>query len=120
MLTSLDQASLTRMGVDMALEDLVLKRAGFAAEAGADGVVASAREAAAIKARFGDALKIVTPGVRPAGAHANDQKRVVTPAEAIAAGADYLVVGRPIVGAPDPRAAAQAIVREIAGTDSRK
>ena len=119
-LTSLDQASLTRMGVDMALEDLVLKRAGFAAEAGADGVVASAREAAAIKARFGDALKIVTPGVRPAGAHANDQKRVVTPAEAIAAGADYLVVGRPIVGAPDPRAAAQAIVREIAGTDSRK
>jgi orotidine-5'-phosphate decarboxylase len=113
-LTSLNQDSLTRMGIDMALEALVLKRAEFAAEAGADGVIASAKEAAAIKARFGAALEVVTPGVRPAGADANDQKRVVTPAAAIAAGADRLVVGRPIIAAADPKAAAAAIQTEIA------
>lgn len=113
-LTSLDQASLARAGIDMRLEDLVLKRAEFAAEAGADGVIASAKEAAAIKARFGSALEIVTPGVRPAGAGADDQKRVVTPAAAIAAGADRLVVGRPVVSAKDPKAAACAIQEEIA------
>ncbi|MAW79132.1 MAG: orotidine-5'-phosphate decarboxylase [Parvularcula sp.] len=113
-LTSLDQESLAKMGIDMALPDLVLKRAEFAAEAGADGVVASAKEAAAIKARFGDALKIVTPGVRPAGADANDQKRVVTPADAIAAGADHLVVGRPIIAAKNPQIAARDIQQEIA------
>ncbi len=113
-LTSLNQDSLTRMGIDIALPDLVLKRAEFAAEAGADGVIASAKEAAAIKARFGDALTIVTPGVRPAGADANDQKRVVTPADAIAAGADHLVVGRPIIAASDPAASASAIQDEIA------
>lgn len=112
-LTSLDQASLTKMGIDMPVADLVLKRAEFAAEAGADGVVASAKEAAAIKARFGDALKIVTPGVRPAGASADDQKRIVTPAAAIAAGADHLVVGRPIIAAKDPMLAARAIQDEI-------
>jgi orotidine-5'-phosphate decarboxylase len=95
------------------LEDLVLKRAGFAAEAGADGVVASAREAEAIRARFGERLLIVTPGVRPVGADNNDQARAVTPAEAIRAGADYLVVGRPIVAAADPAAAARAIIDEI-------
>lgn len=113
-LTSLNQDSLTKMGIDIALPDLVLKRAEFAAEAGADGVVASAKEAAAIKARFGDALKIVTPGVRPASSDANDQKRVVTPADAIAAGADHLVVGRPIIAAKDPAASAAAIQDEIA------
>ena len=114
-LTSLDEQALRKSGIDMAVQDLVLKRAEFAVEAGVDGVVASAKEAATIKARFGDALTIVTPGIRPAGAAANDQKRVVTPADAISAGADYLVVGRPIVGAEDPAAAAAAIVREIAG-----
>jgi orotidine-5'-phosphate decarboxylase len=113
-LTSLNQESLAKMGIDIPLADLVLKRAEFAAEAGADGVVASAKEAAAIRARFGDALKIVTPGVRPAGADANDQKRVVTPADAIAAGADHLVVGRPVIAAKDPMAAARAIQQEIA------
>lgn len=112
-LTSLDQASLGKMGIDMALPDLVLKRAEFAAEAGADGVVASAREAAAIRARFGDALSIVTPGVRPAGAAADDQKRIVTPKQAIQAGASHLVVGRPILNAPDPQAAAKSILEEI-------
>lgn len=113
-LTSLTQGSLVRAGISMKLDDLVLKRAEFAAEAGADGVVASAREAAAIRARFGEALLIVTPGVRPAGADAHDQSRVVTPTEAIRAGADYLVVGRPIVEASDPAAAAQAIAADIA------
>lgn len=112
-LTSLTQDSLTRSGITTKLEDLVLKRAEFAAEAGADGVVASAKEAAAIKSRFGDALRIVTPGVRPAGADANDQKRVVTPAAAIMAGADYLVVGRPIVDAIEPAEAVRQIVAEI-------
>jgi len=116
-LTSLNQESLKKMGVDMALEDLVLKRAEFAAEAGADGVVASAREAAAIKARFGDALTIVTPGVRPAGVSADDQKRVVTPAQAIKTGADYIVVGRPIIAADNPSAAASAILKEMTGAD---
>lgn len=113
-LTSLDQAALKKSGIDIPVEDLVLKRAEFAAEAGADGVVASAKEARAIKSRFGDALKIVTPGIRPAGAAADDQKRIVAPADAIAAGADYLVVGRPIIAASDPRAAAAAIQEEIA------
>lgn len=114
-LTSLTQESLAQSGVDMKLEDLVLKRAQFAAEAGADGVVASAREARAIKRRFGDSLLVVTPGVRPKGADANDQARVVTPADAIGAGADYLVIGRPIVDAADPARAARAITMEIAG-----
>ncbi len=114
-LTSLNQQSLKTAGIDMKLEDLVLKRAEFAAKAGADGVIASAKEAAAIKARFGDALLVVTPGVRPAGAAADDQKRVVTPAAAIAAGADHLVVGRPIIAADDPAAAAAAIQAEISG-----
>lgn len=113
-LTSLTQDSLAESGVTMKLEDLVLKRAEFAAKAGADGVVASAREAEAIRARFGGALLIVTPGVRPAGASVDDQKRVVTPAAAIRAGADHLVVGRPVLAASDPAAAARAIQAEIA------
>ncbi|GJL94873.1 MAG: orotidine 5'-phosphate decarboxylase [Hyphococcus sp.] len=115
-LTSLNQESLKKAGIEMDIEALVLKRAEFAAEAGADGVVASAKEASAIKARFGDALKIVTPGIRPPGAAANDQKRVVTPADAINAGADHLVVGRPIIAADDPANAASQIVQEIAGS----
>lgn len=113
-LTSLDQAALARAGIATPLAELVLKRAETAAECGADGVVASAAEASAIKARFGDRLLVVTPGVRPAGAAAHDQKRVLTPAAALAAGADYLVVGRPIAEADDPQAAARAIVEEMA------
>jgi len=112
-LTSLDQAALQKSGIETPIADLVLRRAEFAAEAGADGVVASAKEAAAIRARFGGALSIVTPGIRPAGAAADDQKRIVTPATAIAAGADYLVVGRPIVANDDPAKAALAIAKEI-------
>jgi orotidine-5'-phosphate decarboxylase len=78
-----------------------------------DGIVCSAEEAARLRQMVGS-LSLVTPGIRPAGADAGDQKRVMTPAKAIAAGANYLVVGRPIVEAPDPKAAAQAIVAEIA------
>lgn len=114
-LTSLNQESLARAGIDMPLEDLVLKRAEFAAEAGADGVVASAKEAAAIKARFGDALTVVTPGVRPQGVSADDQKRIVTPAMAIKTGADHIVVGRPIIAANDPHSAAKGILRDLDG-----
>lgn len=113
-LTSLTEENLADSGIAMKLEDLVLRRAEFAAEAGADGVVASAREAEAIRKRFGAALLIVTPGVRPAGAAPDDQKRVVTPAAALRAGADHLVVGRPIVAARDAAAAARAIQAEIA------
>jgi orotidine-5'-phosphate decarboxylase len=113
-LTSLDQAALAAAGVASRLEDLVIRRAERAAAGGADGVIASASEAERIRARFGDRLLIVTPGVRPKGAAAHDQKRVATPAAAVRAGADYLVVGRPIVEAGDPAAAAAAIVAEIA------
>lgn len=116
-LTSLNQESLTRAGIDIKLEDLVLKRAEFAAEAGVDGVVASAKEATAIKQRFGNELTIVTPGVRPKGVSADDQKRVVTPAEAIKSGADHIVVGRPIIAANDPFAAAKDILKDLASTE---
>lgn len=113
-LTSLDQAAIEAAGIAMKIEDLALKRAELAAELGADGIIASPREAGAIRARFGDRLQIVTPGVRPAGASADDQSRIATPAAAIEAGADRLVVGRPVTTAPDPAAAARAIVAEIA------
>lgn len=112
-LTSLNTESLAKMGITTPVADLVLQRAEMAAEAGADGVIASPHEAAAIRARFGGALKIVTPGVRPGGAATDDQKRVMTPAEAIKAGADHLVVGRPIVGADDASQAAKQIAAEI-------
>jgi len=113
-LTSLTQESLAESGITVDLETLVLRRAEIVAAEGADGVVASAREAAMISARFGEDLLIVTPGVRPDGASLDDQKRVVTPAAAIAAGSDYLVVGRPIVAAGDRREAAAKIQAEIA------
>lgn len=113
-LTSLDAADLQQQGIGMAPADLVLHRARLALDAGFDGVVASAREAAAIRAALGKDLLIVTPGIRPAGAALGDQARAATPGEAIAAGADYLVVGRPITAAPDPAAAARQIASEIA------
>ncbi len=112
-LTNLDADDLKAQGIDVSPADLVLRRAAMAQECGVDGVVAAAREAAAHRARRGPDLLIVTPGIRPAGAPVQDQARVATPAEAIGAGADYLVVGRPITRADDPRAAADAIVAEI-------
>lgn len=113
-LTSWDQKTLDVHGIPGSVMDLVLKRAEIAANCGADGIIASAQEAAAIKARFGTDLSIVTPGIRPKGAASDDQKRIVTPRDALHAGADRLVVGRPITKADDPAAAAKAILREIA------
>ncbi len=118
-LTSLDRADLDAALIrEGALEDIVQERAARAMEAGAHGVIASPREAAAIRA-LPEAVGrlIVTPGVRPAGAAPGDQKRIATPAEAIAAGADHIVVGRPVLTADDPRAAALGIQREIAAAD---
>ncbi|MCE5973345.1 orotidine-5'-phosphate decarboxylase [Sinirhodobacter sp. WL0062] len=114
-LTSLDRGDLDGALIkEGEIADLVIERAARAFEAGADGVIASPREAAVIRALPQAAGKlIVTPGVRPAGAALGDQKRVETPATALAAGADHLVVGRPIWAAPDPVAAAQAILSEI-------
>ena len=113
-LTSYDDADLAAAGYDFTVPELVAERAAQARDIGVDGVVCSAEEAANIRAIVGTKLALVTPGIRPAGAAAGDQKRIMTPAAAIAAGADYLVVGRPILAAPDPKAAAEAIVAEIA------
>ena len=114
-LTSLDRADLDGALIkDGDIRDLVQERAGNAFAAGADGVIASPQEAALIRALPEAAGKlIVTPGVRPAGAALGDQKRVATPAQAIADGADHIVVGRPIWAAPDPAAAARAILAEL-------
>jgi len=113
-LTSYDDADLAAAGYDFTVADLAAERAAQARDIGIDGVVCSAEEAVKIRGIVGAKLALVTPGIRPAGAAAGDQKRIMTPAAAIAAGADYLVVGRPIVAAADPKAAAQAIVAEIA------
>jgi orotidine-5'-phosphate decarboxylase len=113
-LTSFDQRAVAEMGYAGSIEDLVMQRARVALESGCDGVIASGLEAPRIKAAFGSRLLVVTPGVRPAGAGTQDQKRVVDVAQAFANGADYIVVGRPIRDAADPRAAAQAIQTAIA------
>jgi orotidine-5'-phosphate decarboxylase len=113
-LTNLGAADLVQQGIDHPPAELVLHRAMLAKEAGFDGVIASGHEAAAIRSKAGSGFLIVTPGIRPEGTPAQDQARAVTPSQAIAAGADYLVVGRPITRAPDPRAAAEAIAGEIA------
>lgn len=113
-LTSFDQENLAEMGYAGSVEDLVLQRARAALESGCDGVIASGREAPKLKAAFGGKLLVVTPGVRPAGASAADQKRTVDVAQAFANGADYIVVGRPIRDAADPRAAAESIQGSIA------
>jgi orotidine-5'-phosphate decarboxylase len=115
-LTNLAPADLVEQGCDHPLAELVLHRARLAMECGFDGVIASGHEAAKIRSATGPDFLIVTPGVRPQGADAQDQTRAVTPASAIKAGADYLVVGRPITRAADPRAAAEAIVAEIDAT----
>jgi len=116
-LTSLDRADLDASLIKQGdLHDLVLERAARAFDAGADGVIASPQEAAAIRALpEAEGRLIVTPGVRPAGAALGDQKRVASPAQAIADGADHIVVGRPIWQAANPRAAADAILSEISG-----
>lgn len=113
-LTSYDDADLAAAGYEMSVKELAVARAAQARDIGVDGLVCSAEEAASLRDIAGPGLVLVTPGIRPAGSATGDQKRIMTPARAIEAGADYLVVGRPVVAAPDPKAAAEAIVQEIA------
>lgn len=113
-LTSLDDVELGKIGLRGSVVEQVLRLTALARSNGCKGVVASAREAAALREEFGRDLTIVTPGVRPAGSGHDDQIRVVTPAEAIAAGASHIVVGRPITEAQDPAAEARAILAQIA------
>jgi orotidine-5'-phosphate decarboxylase len=113
-LTSMDAEDIREMGFPCNVEELVLARATKALNAGCDGVIASAQEATMIRKQTNNKLMIVTPGIRPEGSVRGDQKRTATPTEAIHAGADYLVIGRPITSASDPRQAANSIISEIA------
>jgi len=113
-LTSYDDADLAAAGYDLSVGELAAARAAQARDTGVDGLICSAEEAANLRGIVGPSMVLVTPGIRPAGSATGDQKRIMTPAKAIDAGADYLVVGRPIVEAGNPKAAADAIVAEIA------
>jgi orotidine-5'-phosphate decarboxylase len=113
-LTSYDDADLAAAGYELGVGELAAARAEQARDIGVDGIVCSGEEAAMLRPVVGANMLLVTPGIRPAGAASGDQKRIMTPTAAIAAGADYLVVGRPILEAQDPKAAADAIVAEIA------
>jgi orotidine-5'-phosphate decarboxylase len=113
-LTSYDDHDLAEAGYQISVDDLVAERAHRAQDIGVDGIVCSPEEAGPLRLIVGPTMALVTPGVRPAGVAPNDQKRVTTPRRAIEAGADYLVVGRPIVESNDPRSAAEAVVAEIA------
>lgn len=113
-LTSYDDGDLHAAGYRLGVSDLAEARAQQAQVLGVDGLVCSAEEAASLHKIVGHQMSLVTPGIRPAGSAVGDQKRIMTPSRAIAAGADYLVVGRPVMEAPDPKAAAEAIVAEIA------
>ena len=112
-LTNLENGDFREWGYDGTIEQVVVARAKMAADVGCDGVIASGKEPTLIRSAIDSPLLIVTPGVRPAGTGVNEHARATTPRQAIHAGADYLVVGRPIRDAPDPRAAAQAIVDEM-------
>lgn len=113
-MTSYDDGDLSRAGYSIGVRDLVARRADQAVEAGIAGLILSAQEVHAMRRRVGRKLRLVTPGIRAAGDAAGDQKRVMTPAAALAAGADHLVIGRPITRADDPRAAAERMLGEIA------
>ncbi len=113
-LTSYDDSDLHAAGYRLGVSDLVEARAQQAQVLGLDGIVCSPEEASGLRKIVGHQMTLVTPGIRPAGSDVGDQKRIMTPARAIAAGSDYLVVGRPITGAADPRAAAEAVHAEIA------
>ncbi len=111
-LTSSDETTLREVGVAAGMEAQVLRLAHLGAECGIGGIVASPHELAALRLAHGSKIKIITPGIRPAGSVAGDQKRAMTPAEALKAGADFLVIGRPITAAPDPFAAFEQIVAD--------
>lgn len=113
-MTNLDFRDLAEQGVTRPPREMVLHRARLAQAAGLEGVIASPQEASTLRIALGPKLEIITPGIRPAGSDKGDQSRTATPAEAIAAGADKLVIGRPIISADDPREAADAIIREVA------
>jgi orotidine-5'-phosphate decarboxylase len=115
-LTSYDDADLAAAGYDMSVGELAAARAGQARDTGVDGLVCSAEEVANLRGIVGPGMVLVTPGIRAAGTASGDQKRIMTPAKAIQSGADYLVVGRPVVDAHDPKAAVEAIVSEIEKT----
>ncbi len=115
-LTSMDESDVNEIGVETALRDQVVRLASLAIKAGCDGVVSSAQEARSLRDQLGPEFLIVTPGVRPPGSTHGDQARVVTPAEAIRAGATHIVVGRPITAATDPPVAADQILQEIEAT----
>jgi orotidine-5'-phosphate decarboxylase len=119
-LTSYDDRDLTAAGYGAGVRAVAAERAAQARDIGVDGLVCSADEAANLRSIVGANMALVTPGIRPAGADAGDQKRIATPAAAIVAGADYLVVGRPITAAADPRRAAEAIVTEIARQQAKE
>ena len=114
-LTSLSDEDLQELGLPVGVADQVLRLAGIARNAGIGGIVASAHEAQSLRRNLGTGFAIVTPGVRPAGADVGDQARVVTPAEAIAAGATHIVVGRPITADPQPAVASLRVLEELAG-----
>ncbi|PWW00474.1 orotidine-5'-phosphate decarboxylase [Hoeflea marina] len=114
-LTSMDSADLVEAGYVLEAAGLVHRRAAQASAAGMGGIVCSAEEAAAVRGIVGPAMAVVTPGIRPSGGEKGDQKRVMTPTDALAAGASHLVVGRPVVHADDPAAAARALVAEMNG-----
>lgn len=116
-LTSYDDSDLAAAGYDMGVAELAAARAQQARDIGLDGLVCSAEEAARLREIAGPGMALVTPGIRPAGSRAGDQKRVMTPSRAINAGADYLVVGRPVLATADPKAAAEQIVAEIEQAD---
>jgi orotidine-5'-phosphate decarboxylase len=111
-LTSSNEETLHETGVDAKVEAQVLRLAKLGVESGIGGLVASPHELAPLRGVYGNSIKIVTPGIRPAGADHHDQKRALTPREALRAGADFLVIGRPITAAPDPRAALEQIVAD--------
>jgi orotidine-5'-phosphate decarboxylase len=112
-LTSLAEEDLAKVGVSADVSSQVARLAALAEEAGLDGVVASPEELELLRRQLGSAMKIVTPGIRPAGSDLNDQSRIATPAAALRAGADYLVIGRPITASPDPAASLEAILAEL-------
>jgi len=115
-LTSYDDADLAAAGYEMSVGELAAARAAQARDTGVDGLVCSAEEAASLRDIAGPGMVLVTPGIRPTGSSTGDQKRIMTPARAIEAGANYLVVGRPVLEAPEPRVIADAIVAEIEQT----
>src|SRR5207244_3872001 len=112
-LTSANQDTLQQIGISGSVDDQVLRLAKLGVENGIDGIVASAHEIKTLRQKFGDKIKIVVPGIRPSWSDAGDQKRTMTPREAIDAGADYLVIGRPIIAAKDPREAVEKILSEL-------